>query len=172
MIKALFVVAQRGYQDQEYGVPKQILEEKGIEVVTASKEGGTCVGAQGGMIKDSISLADVKIDVYNLIVFIGGSGAQAYSSDEEALNIAREGFNHYKLLGAICIAPIILARSGVLRGRKATVWNKDGRQEAILSNSGAKYTGEAVTVDGKIVTANGPEAASEFARTLLRILKI
>ncbi|MEK7136703.1 MAG: DJ-1/PfpI family protein, partial [Patescibacteria group bacterium] len=81
------------------------------------------------------------------------------------------------MLGAICIAPTILARAGVLRGKKATVWDPSTGSgqvalptpSQVLRECGAQYTGEAVTVDGKIVTANGPAAAEEFGRRLASI---
>jgi len=170
-MKAVFIVAQRGYQDLEYSIPKKILEQAGIEVVTASKSGGTCIGKLGGMIKESVSLADIKTENYDLVVFIGGPGAVEYQHDSQAHHLAQEAFSKYKWLAAICIAPTILAYAGVLKGRKATVWNGDGRQSSLLSSQGAKYTGDKVTVDGKIITANGPEAAEEFAKTLIKLLK-
>ncbi|MEK6938791.1 MAG: DJ-1/PfpI family protein [Nanoarchaeota archaeon] len=170
-MKAVFVIAHRGYQDLEYAIPKKILEEAGIEVVTASKSGGTCVGKLGGMVKESISLADIKVDQYVAVVFIGGPGAVSYQQDSEAHKLAQEALSNHKWLAAICIAPTILAYSGVLKGKKATVWNTDVRQEEVLRTNGAKYTGEKVTVDGKIITANGPEAAEEFGKTLVKLIK-
>jgi protease I len=59
-----------------------------------------------------------------------------------------------------------LAKARVLEGRKATVWDSGGEQAALLEKYGAEYTGDTVTVDGLIVTANGPAAAEEFGRTL------
>ena len=170
-MKVIFILAPRGYQDLEYAVPKKILEEAGIEVVIASKSGGTCVGKLGGMIKESLALADIKMDQYAAIVFIGGPGAVSYQHDSEAHHLAQEAVSQHKWLAAICIAPTILAYSGVLKGKKATVWNGDGRQEELLQTCGVKYTGEKVTVEGKIVTANGPDAAEEFGRTLVKLMK-
>ena len=43
-MNALFIVAQLGYQDLEYGIPKQILEQAGVEVVTAAKMKGVAQG--------------------------------------------------------------------------------------------------------------------------------
>ena len=53
-----------------------------------------------------------------------------------------------------------------IRGKKATVWDSEGAQATILEQEGAEYTGEPVTIDGKIVTANGPAAAEEFGQAL------
>lgn len=171
LMKVVFILAPRGYQDLEYAIPKKILEEAGIEVITASKFGGACVGKLGGMVKESISLADIKVDQYAAVVFIGGPGAVMYQQDAEAHRLAQEALSGHKWLAAICIAPTILAYSGVLKGRKATVWNGDKCQERVLRYQGAKYSGEKVTVDGKIITANGPEAAEEFGKTLVKLIR-
>ncbi|MDI7261800.1 MAG: DJ-1/PfpI family protein, partial [Thermodesulfobacteriota bacterium] len=72
-----------------------------------------------------------------------------------------------KVLGAISIAPIILANTKVLTGRRATVWPTLGKR---LEWEGAIYTGIPVEVDGNIVTANGPGAAEEFAKAVLRAI--
>ena len=59
MVKALFIIAQDGYQDHEYGAPKEILEKAGIEVITASKKAGICKGRSGSLTKAALSLAEV-----------------------------------------------------------------------------------------------------------------
>ena len=170
-MKALLIIAPRGYQDIEYGTPRKILEQAEIEIVVASKNGGACVGKLGGIVKDTIALADVMVDSYDGIIFIGGPGAVSYQQDAEAHKIAREAVEKHKWLAAICIAPTILAYAGVLNGRKATVWNEDGRQDKILRDNGAKFTGAAVTQEAKLITANGPEAAELFGKAILNALK-
>ncbi|MEK6845127.1 MAG: DJ-1/PfpI family protein [Nanoarchaeota archaeon] len=169
-MKAVFIIAQVGYQDLEYNIPKKILENAGIETVTASKRGGTCSGKLGGMVKDTLALADVKAELYDAVIFIGGPGAVNYQQDAEAHKIAQEAKNSHKLLAAICIAPTILAYAGVLERRKATVWNEDGQQERVLTSHGVRYVNESVVVDGKIITANGPAAAEKFGKKILEML--
>ena len=78
-----------------------------------------------------------------------------------------------KILAAICIAPAILAKAGVLEGKNATVWSSvlDKGPIKILEENGANYVEKDVVVDGNIITANGPQAASEFGRKIVEILK-
>lgn len=68
-------------------------------------------------------------------------------------------------MAAICAAPSILGHMGLLKGRRATV--SDGFVSEI---TGAEYTGELVTVDGKIITGRGPMAAMAFALQLTDLL--
>lgn len=166
-MKALFIIAQRGYQENEYSIIKRVLEDAKIDVVTASKEGGACVGAQGGMVKATIGLADVILDNFSAIVVIGGPGAVAYQKDEQIHTLLKNAHIARKIIAGICIAPTILAYAEVLHGKKVTVWNLDKKQEAILKEHGARYTGEEVSVDGRIITANGPQAAEAFGKKIV-----
>ncbi|MDD5086856.1 MAG: DJ-1/PfpI family protein, partial [Candidatus Nanoarchaeia archaeon] len=72
-----------------------------------------------------------------------------------------------KITAAICIAPVILANAGVLDGKKATVF-PSGKDDIMVR--GADYTGEQVTQDGKVITANGPAAARSFGEAIVKEL--
>jgi len=164
--KVLIVLAQEGYQDIEYAGTRKGLEEAGFEIVLASKEAGECHGSLGGTEQATVALRDVVVADYDRVAFIGGPGAAAYASDGDALRVANETAREQKPLGAICIAPTILAKAHVLSGKKATVWDSGGEQVALLERYGAEYTGERVTVDGLVVTGSGPDAAEECGTTL------
>ena len=75
-----------------------------------------------------------------------------------------------KLVAAICVSPNTLANAGLLQGKQATVW-EDEELIQNLKDKGANYTGLNVTIDGRIVTANGPHAAKEFGREIVELLK-
>lgn len=169
-MKTLMIIAQEGYRDEEYDKPKQILEQADFEVVTASKQRGVCTGKLGGNTEASISMKDVNVTEYDIVIFIGGPGAEVYQHDTEAHRVAQETIEQHKFLAAICIAPTILAFAGVLEGKKATAWNGDGQSEKILQQQGATFTAEDVTVDGKLITANGPGAAAAFGKKIVEIL--
>ncbi|MBI2572284.1 DJ-1/PfpI family protein [Candidatus Woesearchaeota archaeon] len=169
MTTALFIIANEGYQDREYGVPKEILEKAGIHVTTAAKKKGLCHGSMGGTV-NAIALSDAVENDFDIIIFVGGPGSAVYQKEGLAHSLVRHALETGKMIGAICLAPTILAYAGVLKGKKATVWNLDGKQEAILATNGATFTNEAVTIDGKIVTANGPMAAEAFANAVLKVL--
>lgn len=166
MPKALVVIAQEGYQDTELAGTVRGLSNAGFTTVIASKNAGLCTGKLGGTQQATLAICDVVIQDYDRVAFIGGPGAGAYASDPDALHLAQEAQRANMPIGAICIAPTILAKAHVLEGKRATVWDSGGEQIAILERYGAKYTGEAVTVDGSIVTANGPDAAEEFGKSI------
>ena len=166
---ALIVIAHEGFQDQEYAGTRKGLEDASYTITVASTEAGECIGKFGRKEEAALALRDVDVQDFDKVAFIGGPGAAALADDEDAKRIARETTKQGKVLGAICIAPTILARAGVLKGKRATVWGNGGEEAALLTEEGAIYTGEDVTVDGKIVTGNGPGAAEEFGRILAEL---
>ncbi|MDP2905114.1 MAG: DJ-1/PfpI family protein, partial [Candidatus Omnitrophota bacterium] len=72
------------------------------------------------------------------------------------------------IVAGICSASVTLARSGILKGRRATVFSGDAGE---IIKSGAEYTGRPVEIDGKIITASGPLAAGEFGRELVKAIQ-
>lgn len=169
MKPTLLIIAQTGYQDLELDGTRKGLLDAGFTVTLASTKAGECTGKFGGTETAEIALKDVDVADYDRIGFIGGPGASSLWQNKDAVRIAQETAEAGKPLGAICIAPKVLAVAGVLNGKKATVWNEDGDQAGFLALHGVEYTGEAVTVDGKIVTGNGPEAAGEFGKVFAAI---
>jgi|GEM_PF-267135 len=166
--KILMVIAHKNFQDREFSVPKELLEKKGYLITIASSSLSEAQGMLGTKVKPDLLLKEAKATDYDAIVFIGGSGTTQYFNDPQALALAIEAEKHHKVIGAICIAPVILAKAGVLQGKKATVWSGE---KQTLQKSGAVCTGKAVEVDGKIITASGPAAAEEFGKALVKILQ-
>ena len=166
------IIAFRNFRDEEYFIPKEILETAGAEITTISAQTGKAMGADGGELEVALSLKDLNVADFDAIIFIGGSGALKYLDNDESYQIAREAVSQKKLLAAICISPVILAKTGVLEGKKATVWSSplDKTPVRILQDHGALYQAELVVVDGKIITANGPAAAKQFGETIVSAL--
>ena len=170
-MKALVIIAQHGYQDIELEGTRKGLEAAGFEIIVASKEAGPCVGKFNGHVQAMTALRDVKIADYDRIVFIGGPGAGALAKDSDALRVAKGGVASGKPVGAICIAPTILAAAGVLKGKKVTGWDDgEGTQIRFLEAHGAIFVDQSVVTDGMLVTGNGPEAAILFGQTLAKLL--
>lgn len=164
MHHALFVIAPDDFRDEELFIPMQELERAGWSSTIASCDVGTCKGVHGGRATSTVALADVRVDDYDAIVFVGGPGARTYFDDPDAFRVSRSCEAAGKTLAAICIAPGILARAGVLRGKRATAFSSEGSE---LVEGGAHVESASVVRDGHIVTADGPRAAHEFAAAIL-----
>ena len=168
------IIAFRDFRDAEYFVSRQILEKAGFEVKTVSNKKGTAIGADGGDTEVELLVSEINTNNFHAIVFVGGPGCLDALDNEDSYKIIRETISQGKILAAICISPIILARAGVLSGKKVTVWvsEADKRPVKILEKNGAICQSLPVVVDEKIVTANGPDAAGEFAEKIKDLLTV
>jgi len=171
--RAAIIIAFKDFRDEEYFKTHEVLFKGEIEMKIVSSEKGTAIGADGGEVNIDLTLDELKVDDFDAIVFIGGPGAPKYLDNEKSYRIAREAIEKNKILAAICISPTILAKAGVLQGKKATVWASplDRQPIKILEENGAEYIDEKVVQDGKIITGNGPAAAEEFGQKILELLK-
>lgn len=163
MSEVLMVIAPVTFRDEEYSEPKAVFEQRGAHVTTASVDPGPCMGRFGLEVNADIALAEADPADYDAVVFVGGGGAERFFNDADAHRVATGARDEGRFIGAICIAPSILARAGLLVGRRATAFLT---QEHDLVAHGALWTGQAVTVDPPFVTANGPEAAAAFGEAV------
>jgi protease I len=167
------LVAHEGYQDNELDIPRRAFLDAGYTVEVLSFFGGTATGALGGEIKVDRLLEDVldQVDGYVAVVLVGGPGAAFYHKEAKAHDLVKKAVEGGKVVGAICLAPFTLGYAGVLKGHKATAWTGGNYTPELLGKEGALFRDDPVVVDGKIVTANGPDAARAFARAILELLE-
>jgi len=165
--KALFIIAARNFRDEELAKPAQRLKSLGCSVTIASTTLDEITGMRGAKVRAEVLLKDVKAADYDAVVFVGGVGAAQYFDDPTAHAIAREAAEKGKVLAAICLAPSILARANLLRGKRATAWKS---QKDDLVANGATWSPGPIERDGKVLTANGPQAAEVFGQMLARAL--
>lgn len=168
-MEILMVVAQREFRDEEFVEPKNALEAAGHRVTIASKAVGPCTGTKGSAVRATVALSEARATRYDGAVFIGGEGARTLFDDPAAHRIAMELSRAGKVLGAICIAPVILARAGVLVGKKATVFPTE--MESLKARHAVAKQQE-VVIDGKLVTASSPAHARAFGAALVQVLTL
>jgi len=172
--KILMVVAFKDFKDEEYFVTKEVLEKAGYLIETTSSQKGMALGTEGNEAVIILLPNEVNPQNYEGIVFIGGSGMGKELENQEFQKLAQEFVKNDKIVTAICVAPALLAKSQILKGVKATVWSSalDKSFIQILKANGAIYTDKPVVQDGKIITANGPDAASQFGETIVNQLSL
>ncbi|MEM2868886.1 MAG: DJ-1/PfpI family protein [Thermoplasmata archaeon] len=171
--KVLMVIAPKDFRDEELLETRRELESAGARVTLASTTLSEVRAMFGARAKPDILLKDAKAKDYDAVVFVGGSGSQVYFGDPVAHSLARDAASAGKVVAAICIAPSILAKAGLLKGKKATVWDDKGASgpfSANIKNGGGVLVAQDVVRDGNIITANGPQAAQKFGRTIVEAL--
>ena len=161
------IVPPERFRDEELFVTKDELEKLGHKITIASSKKGICQGSRGGFITSENDIKDVDIDDYDAVVFVGGGGSKLLFNNESALKIAREMNSQGKVIAAICLAPVILANSGILKGIKATV---AGTESRTIESQGAIYTGPGVTIDKNIITGNAPKSSKLFGQSIGNML--
>jgi protein deglycase len=165
---SVLVPLAHGFEDLEAVTIIDILRRAGIAVVTAGLKPGLVLGSRGTRIQPDATLDEAMTQDYDLIALPGGlPGADHLRDDPRILKLLRDMAAAGKHTAAICAAPMALAAAGLLTGRKATAY--PGVLDSLdLPNT--QKRGDAVVVDGKVVTSRGPGTAMDFALTLVELL--
>ena len=109
---------------------------------------------------------DGDLSEYDMIVLPGGMPGSAHLRDNEQLIAELQKCEQVgKKVAAICAAPIVLNRAGLLKDKEFTCY--DGVQEQIADGH---YRKETVVVNGHLITSRGPATALAFAYNLVEQL--
>lgn len=165
----LFIIANKNFQDFEYRIPREILENEWHNIIVCAENKWLCVWSFGHETTATISLKEAKWADYAALVFIGGGGAlRQYQNNPEYLRLAQEA----KILWAICIAPSLVSDSGVFEWKQVTGWDdEESTRQKYIEENWAIFTKKNVVVDDNIITANWPQSAEAFGRELVNKLK-
>lgn len=162
----LLILPSKDFNEQEYLVILNALERSRISVFIASDAYALCTGSNGLKVKNDIQIYNIHESNFGGIVFIGGAGVREYWNNRQLHQIARKFHNSKKPVGAICGAPIILARAGIV-SECATCFPDDRKE---LEREGVEYRENPVIITNNVVTAKDPSAASEFIKLFLHEL--
>ncbi len=161
----VYVFLANGFEDVEALIPIDVLRRGGVNVVTVSTTDSLMVEtAHQVKIQADTMFGDNSYADADLLLLPGGMpGSSNLYQHEGVCKAVLAQAAAGKKVAAICAAPaVVLGQLGVLDGKRATCYPGC---ESMLAK--AHYTGELVTVDGDITTAEGPAAAFPFAYTLL-----
>lgn len=167
MPKVLVPLAQ-GCEELEAVTIIDILRRANIQVVTAGLDDRTVEGSHGIKLIADATLDEALKQEYAMLVLPGGlPGADNLGADARVNQLLKKMADSGKFAGAICAAPRVLARAGLLDGKKATGYPGfiDGGKFPKLN-----YTGNTVQRDGKVITGRGPGTAMDFALEIVEAL--
>ena len=155
-----------GFEEVEASSIIDILRRGGVSVTTTGLLGrGPVEGAHGIKFVADTAIDEIDAGDYDAIVLPGGSpGFINLADDERILDLIRVMHRDKKYIAAICGAPSVLSRSGILNGEKLTIY--PGCRDLLTD---AVYLDERVVKDKKIITSQGPGTAIDFAIELLRV---
>jgi len=145
-----------------------LLRRANINVVTAGLDNQPVKASRGTVIVPDTVIDEVLDVDFDMIVLPGGlPGADFLSEDERIRKILVKMFDQGKYIAAICAAPKVLARAGILNNKQVTCY--PGTLDA-LQIPGMQLLSAPVVLDGQLITSRGPGTAMDFALTLIEVL--
>ena len=169
-MKVLIAIAPEKFRDEELAAPVAALQNAGIAFDIASTRRGPCTGMLGAKATATLAFEEIDPKPYDGIIIVGGTGSQAHLWDDEILPVLVKYFrDKVKVIAAICLATVILARAGILKGKKATHFDSPAVFRE-MKGGGAIIVNQPVVTDLRIITANGPAASKEFADASVKSL--
>lgn len=167
MSKVLVPLAQ-GCEELEAVTIIDILRRAGIDVVTAGLDNRKVTAAHGTVLSPDTTLDRALAQSFDMVVLPGGlPGSTNLADDPRIIRLIQDLARAGKYTAAICAAPVVLAKAGVLSGKRATSY--PGFLET-MELSDVRVENTPVVVDGKVVTSRGPGTAMDFALELVRLL--
>lgn len=163
----ILVPLANGFEEIEAVNVIDILRRGDVDVVTAGLTEGLVEGSHKIKMLPDTTLDKIDYQDFDGLVLPGGApGFVNLGNDERILKMAQEMDAAGKVVAAICAAPSVLIKAGVLQGRKATVSPSGKAQVEACAN----FSEERVVVDGNLVTSRSPGTALEFALKLVEVL--
>jgi protein deglycase len=165
MSRAAVIIAD-GFEEVEAVAVIDALRRAGIETVVAGLHDGHMTSARNLKIIPDAGIDAVRAEDFDALVLPGGQpGADNLNADPRVRELVADFSKKGKVTAAICAAPIVLARAGVLAGRRATVY--PSYRDRL---GGATYEERPVVVDGNVFTSRGAGTALAFALALVERL--
>jgi len=160
-----------GCEDIETVTIIDVLRRAQINVIVASLDGQSVTAARGCRLLPDMSLDQALaqgIDSFDAIALPGGQpGTQNLMADPRIIQACQNLAQAGKVTAAICAAPGILAKAGLLNGKMATSY--PGALES-FSDQNIQITGSAWTQDGTILTGKSAGTAMDFSLALVEKL--
>ncbi len=162
------VFLAEGFEEGEALFVIDILRRAGFQCDSVSINEEMVKGSHDIVVKaDKIISNDIKD--YDMIVLPGGlPGATNLRDDERVIELVKY-FDKApeKFVAAICAAPMILEKAGIIKGRTLTSYPGEKYTKLLKE---AKYVEDIVVIDDHLITSRGPATTMSFAYALIDVL--
>jgi 4-methyl-5(b-hydroxyethyl)-thiazole monophosphate biosynthesis len=164
----VLVPLAQGCEELEAVTVVDILRRANITVVTAGLDNKPVTASRGVVLIPDLTLDAALQQSFDMIVLPGGlPGSDNLNNDPRIHKLLQDLHQQGKYIAAICAAPKVLAKAGLLENKTATSY------PGVLENLSLPHTklvSAPVVKDGKVVTSRGPGTAMDFALELVEIL--
>ncbi|MFH1444985.1 MAG: DJ-1 family glyoxalase III [Nanoarchaeota archaeon] len=163
-MKRVLIPLAEGFEEIEASSTIDVLRRAGLDAVTAGIPATMVKGAHDIIFMADKRFEEINLDKFDALVLLGGNPGYINLGKTQSVAAAIKKFNsENKVIAAICAAPSLLAKAGILDNKKATIY--PGMEREIPRPRDGN-----VIVDGNIITSKGPGTAIEFALKLVEIL--
>jgi 4-methyl-5(b-hydroxyethyl)-thiazole monophosphate biosynthesis len=163
----IYVMLGDGFEEIEAIAPIDVARRAGIDTVTVSVSKDLRVSSARGIIVIADKLLDeISVEREDMILLPGGKGVQVLESSARLMEMLKAHRSHRGWVAAICAAPSILGKLGILDGLRATCY--PGYEKYLTS---AHIADEDVVVDGNCITARGAGVSLAFAYEIVSVVK-
>jgi protease I len=169
----VLIIATDGFEEWELFGPRQILQQRGAEVVLASLKRdpiqATVHDDPGKTIRPDLTIEEVISDDFDALILPGGvRNPDTLRLHGNVIELIRAFDRQCKPIGAICHGPWLLVEADLLRGRTATSWPSIRTD---LRNAGAKIVDQPAVTDGNIVTSRNPDDVEPFTNAIIDLIE-
>lgn len=157
-----------GFEETEAITTIDLLLRGGVDAKLVSVTGEKMVrGTHGINIEADALFEEIDFSDAELVILPGGMpGTNNLGDYAPLVELLKQRNGKGEKIAAICAAPMVFGRNGILQGKQATCY--PGCEGEL---TGAILQKDTVVTDGNITTSQGPATATDFGITLLRILK-
>lgn len=162
------MILGNNFEDVEALAPLDLLRRAGVEVDTYGVGGEMIAGRTRVPMKaDKVfrERGDIDVAAYAGILLPGGPGVDQLVDNAALIEVVREFAEKDKLIFAICAAPRILDRAGLLKGKRYTCF-----PSARAAIKEGEYCEESVVVDGRLITSRGMGTAIDAGLKLVEVI--
>ena len=163
-MKKVAILAAPGFEEIELIAPLDILRRLNMEVLLAGVQSDKVVSTHDVTVTTDTMLDKLHADKLDALVLPGGAGSWILRDTPEVIHLVKKMNEAGKLVAAICAAPIVLAKAGLVKDKDIYPAQDVYRE---LNEAGAHIIkDENVVLDGNVLTANGPGAAMLFGYSI------
>lgn len=167
MTHRVLVPLAPGCEELEAVTIIDLLRRADIQVTVAGLTDGAVTASRGVRLLPDTTLDAVVDEDFDMIALPGGlPGSDHLAADERIGTLLRSMLEAGRFVGAVCAAPKVLARRGILEGRRATAY-----PGVLQAEKHADITGNAVTRDGTVITSRSAGTVMDFALELIEALE-
>ncbi len=166
--KRVAILVEDGYNLDEFIYPLHRLREAGADVKVIGSSRAKVFSSHGRDVQADLTASEAQAEDFDAVVIPGGQAPDKMRLDKDLVAFVRAVNEANKPVAAICHAGSMLVSAKIVQGRRATSFYSI-RDD--LEAAGARWSDEAVVIDGNLITSRTPADLPVFSKALIEALE-